>query len=105
MPSGPTPGKAGAANSSNSGSSLPGPVLVVLTPIPDDAPAPVREGIARRNLVLTEGACPCGATVIRPNRAERRKARGDAVHVAVRHEDDCPAIHPATVAWLRGGER
>jgi hypothetical protein len=76
--------------------------LVVLLPVPDDAPAEIREGLARRNIVNRGGTCPCGAVATVPNRAERRR-RGGVVSVQILHEDDCPAtdenIRPALAAW------
>jgi hypothetical protein len=76
--------------------------LVVLLPIPDDAPAEVREGLARRNIVNTGGTCPCGAVMRLPNRAARRAG---VVDVSAAHEDDCPAtdenIRPALRRWRR----
>jgi hypothetical protein len=76
--------------------------LVVLLPIPDDAPGDVREGLARRNLVNTGGTCPCGAVLRVPNRAARRAG---AAYAQAVHEDDCPAtddnIRPALRRWQR----
>ena len=63
--------------------------LVVLLPIPDDAPPRIREGLARRNLVNCGGTCPCGAVATLPNRRERRRGILD---IRVEHEDGCPAI-------------
>ncbi|WP_158228124.1 hypothetical protein [Pseudonocardia sp. MH-G8] len=67
---------------------------LVAAEIPDGAPAAVREGIARRRLVVTQGECPCGAVFRPPPRAERRAAArtGRVLHVRVEHSDDCPAI-------------
>lgn len=69
-------------------------VAYVLTDPPEDAPPDVREGVARRNLTALGGACPCGAVLRLPNRAERRRAArsGQTVHVEVEHENDCPAV-------------
>ena len=65
----------------------------VLPVVPEDAPADVREGYARRRLVMLTGRCPCGAQRGMPNRAERRRAA--AAHCparsVTRHEDGCPA--------------
>lgn len=63
----------------------------------ESLPRDVLEGLARRQLVATTGACPCGARLRIPNRAERRAAaRGGHLlfRVAVEHQDDCPAIDP-----------
>lgn len=67
--------------------------LIVTSVIPEDAPADVREGLARRLVVSTGGRCPCGAEMVMPNRQERRAAMhgGEVVHVAIWHESDCPA--------------
>jgi hypothetical protein len=74
-------------------------------PVVSEADSPrTREGIARRRLGALSGACPCGARLVLPNRAQRRAVtrRGDRAriaHVAVEHEDDCPAIDP----YCQGG--
>ena len=70
--------------------------LIVETEIPDDAPAEVKEGLARRAAVNAGGVCPCGAQAILPNRAARRRAtrRGYAIEVTVQHEPDCLALLP-----------
>jgi hypothetical protein len=71
--------------------------------ITEAAPQIVREGLIRRRLCWTEG-CPCGAKVTRPNRAQRRamKRDGGTWFTEIVHEPDCPAVHPATMAWARG---
>jgi hypothetical protein len=75
----------------------------LLTTIPDGAPVEVREGLARRRIVALGGQCPCGAIFIPPNRAQRRAAqrRREPIHVAVKHENGCPAITSVLVAALR----
>lgn len=67
--------------------------LIVTSVIPEDAPADVREGLARRLVVSTGGRCPCGAEMVMPSRRERRAAmhRGEFIRVAIWHESDCPA--------------
>jgi hypothetical protein len=74
--------------------------LVELLPIPDDAPADVREGLARRNIVNCGGTCACGAVLRIPN---RRARRAGILSTAIVHEDDCPAaddnIHSALRRW------
>jgi hypothetical protein len=72
--------------------------------IPDAAHPVVREGAARRRLVGTTGKCPCGAVLPVPNRVQRRAAMRSSTPMIVRvqHEDECPAIDPATVAWAGG---
>jgi hypothetical protein len=70
--------------------------LIVETEIPDNAPADVKEGLARRAAVNAGGVCPCGARAILPNRAARRRATrlGYAIEVRVLHEPDCLALLP-----------
>ena len=86
---------------------------MVLPVIPEDAPHEVREGVARRRLVMETGECPCGAELAGPNRRQRRqmardRARGQGAlwQVTVRHEDDCPALdgplYDAIRRWRRG---
>ncbi len=74
--------------------------------IPDDAPPAVREGLARRAIVNRGGTCPCGARAVLPNRAERRRNRGQVLRVAVWHEPGCPAgdeaLLAALAAWREG---
>ena len=76
-------------------------VVSVMPEIPDDAPTAVREGIARRRLVLTGQPCPCGARLAGPNRAQRRRdaklGRGTIRDVYVWHEHDCPASTEALI--------
>jgi hypothetical protein len=73
-----------------------------------DPPA-VREGIARRRLVALGRPCPCGARMVLPNRAARRRARrtGEVLHVLVEHERHCPAPTERIAAAMRraGGRR
>lgn len=75
-------------------------VGVIEQDVPDDAPAVVREGLARRALTA-DGRCPCGAELVLPNRAERRAAvrARRLLRVRVQHEDNCPAIAPEVAAW------
>jgi hypothetical protein len=63
-------------------------VLYLGSEIPDDAPAPLKEGLARRRLVATTGTCPCGATFDVPDDLEPGTVRS----LAIFHEDDCPAV-------------
>lgn len=80
---------------------------VIMADPPDDAPEDVREGIARRNVVAMGGTCPCGAQMVLPPRAERRRrARlGEIIHVRVEHENVCPAVdsnlRAALARWAR----
>lgn len=88
--------------------------LVVLHDIDETMPPDLREGLVRRNIVMTTGRCPCGATRTGPNRAQRRAIHcnraagrpGLVMHAAVEHENGCPAIdevlHAAITEW-RGG--
>ena len=77
--------------------------LVILTDVPDDAPEAVKEGVARRNIVNLGGVCPCGATMPpKPNRAQRRAG---ILHLAVVHEDDCPACDDTILEAIRGWKR
>jgi hypothetical protein len=70
--------------------------LIVETEIPDNAPADIKEGLARRATVNAGGVCPCGARAILPNRAARRRATRarQAIQVTVPHEPDCLALLP-----------
>jgi hypothetical protein len=69
--------------------------------IRESDPPAVREGLARRRLLATEGRCPCGAEVpfdpaiIAPG----------IVSAAVVHEADCPAAEANLSAALRTGRR
>jgi hypothetical protein len=87
-----------------------GRALVVEADIPDDAPEAIQEGITRRALVNGGGQCPCGASALWPNRAERRAAAraGRVLHIEIDHEHDCPAsdavLVPRMRAWA-GGRR
>lgn len=82
-------------------------VAVVAATISECLAPHVREGLARRRLVLTGSRCPCGATAQLPNRAERRAARrnGQVLHARVAHEDTCLAVHADTIAAARAAFR
>jgi hypothetical protein len=69
-------------------------VMVLDADIPDRAPDAIKEGLSRRAIVNDGGTCPCGARMILPNRAARRRAtrHGYAIEVTVQHEPDCPAL-------------
>lgn len=77
--------------------------LMLAPAIPDAAPQDVREGMARRRLLLLNGSCVCGARVIPPNRAQRRAGGGAIVTLLCVHEPDCPAsnenLRDALDAW------
>lgn len=68
---------------------------VVVPVVPQNASPEVREGIARRRLVMVEGVCPCGAVRPTLNREQRRAIKRGAttteMRLRVEHEDDCPA--------------
>jgi hypothetical protein len=68
-------------------------VALVLPVVDESWPPEVCEGVARRRLVTLTGRCPCGATFTPPSRQQRRwaKRKGQALHVAIWHERDCPA--------------
>jgi len=68
--------------------------LFLVPTIPDDAPGPVREGLARRRLATISGLCPCGARRPKLSRQQLRWIRrkgADIHHLAVLHEPDCMA--------------
>lgn len=90
------------------------PSIVLVPALDDDSAALIKEGLARRRLVASGQACPCGARIPRLNRQQRRaeasrRRKGLPVpmtYLAVRHEDDCPAVLPEVqrrgpdyVAW------
>ena len=61
--------------------------MALLPIIPDDAPDPVREGIARRRIATIEGRCPCGIAF-----DYSRIPLGTVTHRTVEHRGHCPAI-------------
>ncbi len=68
-----------------------GGVVFVLPDIPDDAPARLREGLARRRICAITGRCPCGAEFTMPDHVEP----GSVTLITVEHETDCPATNEA----------
>lgn len=82
-------------------------VAFLLPTIPSDAPAEIREGIARRRVTAVTGECPCGAGLVLPNRAERRKAArtGEPIQMSVEHEDGCPAVDDVLIVAIREWKR
>lgn len=70
-------------------------LATLLTPPPDDADDHTARVLTARSVTNAMGQCPeCGARVVVPNRAQRRKARLAGVvvtRVRVRHGEDCPA--------------
>lgn len=79
----------------------------LLPDVPDDAPEQVQEGLVRRRLTALDGQCPCGARMVLPPRAERRRAArtGQVVHVEIVHEQDCEAVDSNLTAALRRWSR
>lgn len=75
-------------------------VAFVLPVVPEDAPAAIREGIARRRVTATTGRCPCGARVDYGDRVA-----GQVVSVEVQHTASCPAsdakLIKAVRRWVR----
>jgi hypothetical protein len=69
-------------------------VVILESEIPERAPEAIKEGLSRRAIVNCGGTCPCGARMILPNRAARRRATRlrHAIEVTVQHEPDCPAL-------------
>ncbi|MEC4611816.1 hypothetical protein [Tsukamurella tyrosinosolvens] len=61
-------------------------VAAILMVIPEKGSAAVREGIARRRLIVTEGKCPCGAVWEPPVKD------GNVMQLGAQHERGCPAI-------------
>jgi hypothetical protein len=80
--------------------------LAVVPTIDERLPPEIREGIARRRLMATGQACPCGARPIQLSRATRRRIEarkrkglpGEVINVVIEHEDDCPATNDALAA-------
>jgi hypothetical protein len=69
-------------------------ILALTRSCPDDAPPAYRAAWAIRAEANATGRCPgCGGTMVLPNRHERRRAAalGEPAHVAIEHNDDCPA--------------
>ncbi len=71
-------------------------IAYVLPVIPEDAPAAIREGIARRRLTAMTGRCPCGASVDYGDRQARQVMVGNLVHTA-----SCPASDARLVKAIR----
>jgi hypothetical protein len=71
-------------------------VAVLDIETPADAPQEVKEGLVRRAIVNQGGTCPCGARMILPDRAARRRAarNGGMLPVTVEHERACLALLP-----------
>lgn len=68
--------------------------------VPEDAPPWIREGFARRRVVVTEGQRPRGASAVW---SDELPDAGTIGRVLIRHLDDCPAgdavMIPALLAW------
>ena len=69
-------------------------VVILESEIPENTPEATKEGLSRRAIVNGGGTCPCGARMILPNRAARRRATRlrYAIEVTIQHEPDCPAL-------------
>jgi hypothetical protein len=73
--------------------------VAIAPTLAEDLPAEIREGIARRRLLLAGNPCPCGARPPRLNRRLRREmaARkrrglpGMLIHCMIIHDEECPA--------------
>jgi len=74
---------------------------VLVIDIPDNAPADLKEGLARRQIVNDGGLCPCGARMVLPNRHARRVAAraGKPIAVEIEHERGCAALLPGYVRF------
>ncbi len=61
--------------------------------VPATGSPELRAALGRRKRANETGTCDCGAAVILPNRAERRRAQrtGEVLHARMEHEDDCTA--------------
>jgi hypothetical protein len=81
-------------------------VVILESEIPDNAPPDLKEGLSRRAIVNAGGTCPCGARMILPNRAARRRAtrQGHAIEVTIQHEPDCLALLPGYLLLDLGPE-
>ncbi len=82
--------------------------MFVLPVIPEDAPADIREGLARRRLAALTGQCPCGAedpSLSRQQRRARARQRAKATTTALRavfeHEYGCLAQDAVLIPLLR----
>lgn len=75
---------------------------LVVFKVPDDAPALVREGLARQRIQAVEGECPCGGRIVWPDEVP---ARGQLGRPVAQHFGDCPGgpavLTPAMEAWRR----
>lgn len=82
-----------------------GRIAAVLPVIPEDAPYRIREGIARRRIVITTGVCPCGALadlqlMLDDASTGRPVGAGEVVH-----ERGCPADTATLVKAIRRWKR
>ena len=63
--------------------------VVYLGPEIDDSwPERLKEGMARRRLVVVSGSCPCGAQMVLPDDIEP----GSFNSLEIEHFGDCPAV-------------
>jgi hypothetical protein len=52
----------------------------------------LRVAIASRNEATLRGTCPtCGAEAVLPNRAQRRRRKGQVTRAVMRHDAGCPS--------------
>jgi hypothetical protein len=75
--------------------------LYVGDSIRESDPPAVREGIARRRLVATEGRCPCGAT----SPFDPSVVPPVLITEVIEHESDCPAADVNLLAAIRKADR
>lgn len=71
--------------------------LYVGDAIREDDPPAVREGLARRRMLATEGHCPCGARVL----FDPRIIAPAATSHTIEHASDCPAADANLAAAMR----
>lgn len=73
--------------------------IAMVPVIPEDAPGPVREGVARQRIAAITGSCLCGAQV------EHRSAGGGLHFAEVYHDRRCPGqsdrLREAMRRWSR----
>lgn len=62
-------------------------VGLLLAELPDDAPAPIKNALARRNAASVTGRCVCGAVGV----FDAEPDANGIHHIRFEHEDDCDA--------------
>ena len=75
--------------------------LYVGDAIRETDPPAVREGLARRRMLATEGRCPCGASVL----FDPRVIAPAATSHTIEHASDCPATDANLTAAMRTAGR